>query len=133
LRHVHVRRGDLANVFTTIDHLLGWNVAGIVEALAEETIDEEMETLRSYLRELEAIEKESGVDIEEKGIRATRILEYVNQRRKDAGQRLLTARSLGRKMTEIGFTEKGNKIRRPDGIYYIFDNLTAKILQRGLT
>ena len=132
LKSVHARRMDLANIFTTADHLLGWNVAGIVDAMGRETIDEERETICSYLRELQGVEKDAGTDIEEKGVKATRILEFVNQRRKEAGQRALSPRILGKMMTELGFTEKGNKVRRSDGIYYLFNDQTERTLGRRI-
>jgi len=128
LHNVHARRTDLANVFTTIDHLLGWNVQGIIESLGKEAIDEEKEALNGYLRELVDIERQRGRDVENDGIIATRILEYVNQRRREAGQRPFNSRSLGKAMTELGFTEKENKVRRSDGIYYLFNTATQQKL-----
>jgi len=132
LRNVHARRTDLANIFTTIDHILGWNVSGIIEAMAKESMDDEKETQRSYLRELEEIERRKGVDVENVGIKPVRILEFVNQRRRDANQRPHSMRALGRALTDLGFTEPSNKVRRSDGLYYLFNERTRRLLSREL-
>lgn len=130
LKNVHARRIDLANVFTTVDHLLGWNVPGILEAMGKEALDDEKESIIGYLRELKELEISNGVDVENVGIKASKILEYVNRRRKDAGLRPFTPRLLGKYMTELGFTEPTNKIRRSDGIYYLFNDSAHKIFSK---
>ena len=132
LRSVHARRTDLAHIFSTIDYILGWNLPCIIEAMAKECMDDEKETLRTYLIELEKIERDKGLDVETVGIRPTRILEYVNQRRRDANQKSHSMRALGRALTELGFTDPANKIRRSDGWYYLFNEKTHRILCREL-
>ena len=132
LSEVHSRRTDLANLFTTIDYLLEWNVKGIIEAMAKENMDEEKEAIRTYLRELEEIERRNTADVENDGIRASRVLEFINQRRREAGLRPFTPRLLGKNLIELGFTEQINKIRRSDGIHYLFNETTHKILSKGV-
>jgi len=132
LHNVHARRTDLANVFTTVDHLLGWDVPGILESLGKESLDEDKETLRGYLRDLRDAQIRAGADIENIGIKAIRILEEVNQRRKDACQRPLTSRTLGIAMTELGFAEPDTKVRHSDGVHYLFNSKTEALLNRGV-
>jgi len=74
-----------------------------------------------------------GHDVENEGIKANRILEYINKRRKDASLRSYSPQALGRALAELGFTEKGNKVKKSDGIYYLFNSMTDGILQRGLS
>jgi hypothetical protein len=131
LRSVGARRTDLAHIFVTVDWLLDWNTPGLVDALATDSGDEEMGWLKTTLLDVVPEAISLGIEVENEGIQANKLLELVNARRRLASLRPWSPRSFGKSMTELGYSEQGFKVRKGNGYFYRFPETAMKLLEKG--
>jgi hypothetical protein len=131
LKPVGARRTDLAHIFVTVDWLLDWNTPGLIDALATDSGDEEMGWLKTALLEVVPEAIAQGIEVENTGIQANKLLELVNTKRSLSKLRPWNPRSFGKSMTELGFSEQGFKVRSGNGYFYRFPEPAMRLLEKG--
>lgn len=131
LKSCGARRTDLAHIFVTVDWLLGWNTPGLIDALAIENENEETTWLKTTLLDIVSDAIAQGIDVEQTGIQANKLLELLNAKRKTASLPSWSARTFGKNMTELGFSEQGFKVRSGNGYFYRFPEPAMKMLEKN--
>jgi len=131
LKSCGARRTDLAHIFVTVDWLLDWNTPGVIDALAQDSGDEEIGWLKTALLDVVPEAMSLGIEVEVAGIQANKLLELVNAKRKTASLRSWSPRAFGKSMTELGFSEQGFKVRSGHGYFYRFPETAMKLLEKG--